>query len=150
MEYKNKLERFLVAQETSYETALSEIKNGQKESHWMWYIFPQIAGLGNSELSKYYSIRDIEEASDYVRHPILGSRLLRICTVLADFENKDVNSIFGFPDNLKLQSCLTLFSMLEISPPIFGYLLEKYFNGQKDEYTFKIIATKNNNFNSSD
>lgn len=150
MEYKNKLERFLVAQETSYETALSEIKNGQKESHWMWYIFPQIDGLGNSELSKYYSIRDIDEASDYVRHPILGLRLIRICTVLADFENKDINSIFGFPDNFKLQSCLTLFSMLEISPPIFGYLLEKYFNGQKDENTFQIIASENNHFNSSE
>ena len=128
MEDKYNLERFLEAQESSYDTALNEIKNSYKEGHWMWYIFPQITGLGNSEMSRYYCISTLEEAEAYLHHPLLGSRLIEICTVLAESDIDVAKEIFGFPDYLKFQSCLTLFSMTQNSPTIFEVLLKKYFN----------------------
>lgn len=131
----NNLKRFTDAQETDYEIALSEIKNGKKQSHWMWYIFPQIKGLGYSEISKYYAIENIDEAESFLRHPILGSRLIEISNELLKLKTNDAHKIFGSPDNLKLQSCMTLFASLHNTNPVFKLVLEKLFEGIKDNKT---------------
>ena len=135
------LERFIDAQEASYEIALSEIKSGRKKSHWMWYIFPQVQGLGFSETSKFYAIKDIGEAKAFLEHPVLGERLVRICNALLHLESDNAHNIFGSPDDLKLRSSMTLFSSLNINP-VFQKLLEKFFNGKKDDKTLQIIGSK--------
>jgi len=135
------LERFIDAQEASYEIALSEITSGRKKSHWMWYIFPQVQGLGFSETSKFYAIKDIGEAKAFLEHPILGERLVRICNALLHLESDNAHNIFGSPDDLKLRSSMTLFSSLNINP-VFQKLLEKFFNGIKDDKTLQIIGSK--------
>ena len=135
------LERFIDAQEASYEIALSEIKSGRKKSHWMWYIFPQVQGLGFSETSKFYAIKDIGEAKAFLEHPILSERLVRICNALLHLESDNAHNIFGSPDDLKLRSSMTLFSSLNINP-VFQKLLEKFFNGIKDDKTLQIIGSK--------
>lgn len=128
------LERFLSAQEADYETALEEIKNGQKQSHWIWYIFPQIKGLGHSYNSEFYGISSEEEAKSYLEHPILGKRLREITQALLDCENKTADDILGFPDVLKVRSCMTLFDL--ISPnDIFNDVLYNYYEGQRCEKT---------------
>ena len=139
MNTENNLQRFIDAQETSYEAALSEIKNGRKKSHWMWYIFPQIQGLGFSETSKFYAIKDINEAEEFLKHPLLGHRLVRLCNELLKLESDDANRIFGSPDDLKLKSSMTLFSSLNINP-VFQMVLEKFFNGTEDMKTLEIIG----------
>ncbi|MDQ2720897.1 MAG: DUF1810 domain-containing protein [Bacteroidota bacterium] len=139
---ENNLKRFIDAQKASYHIALSEIENGRKKSHWMWYIFPQIQGLGFSETSKFYAIKDIKEAEEFLMHPILGSRLIEICNKLLELETNDLNKIFGSPDDLKLKSSATLFCSIHNSDPVFKLVLEKFFNGEKDNKTLKII--KNN------
>ena len=139
MNRENNLQRFIDAQETSYEAALSEIKNGRKKSHWMWYIFPQIQGLGFSETSKFYAIKDINEAEEFLKHPLLGHRLVRLCNELLKLESDDANRIFGSPDDLKLKSSMTLFSSLNINP-VFQMVLEKFFNGTEDIKTLEIIS----------
>src|ERR1700709_704106 len=106
------LSRFLTAQEKDYATALAEIKNGRKRSHWMWYIFPQIAGLGFSETSRFYALKDQAEAEAYLQHPVLGSRLIEISKALLEIEDNHATRIFGNPDDLKLKSSMTLFSAL--------------------------------------
>ena len=131
------LDRFLEAQETSYSTALSEIKNGRKQSHWIWYIYPQIAGLGFSEYSKFYAICGLTEASQYLEHPVLGSRLIEISKELLKIEGKSANQIFGSPDDLKVKSCMTLFSAVKNADPVFESVLEKYFDGMKDSKTLQ-------------
>lgn len=133
------LERFLEAQETAYEIALSEIKRGRKQSHWMWYIFPQVKGLGFSETTKFYAIKDIDEAEAFLNHPILGKRLVRICNALLQLETGNANKIFGSPDDLKLQSSMTLFSSLNIHP-VFQMVLDKFYNGAKDIKTLQITG----------
>ncbi len=133
------LQRFLDAQEIKFKNALNEIKNGKKQSHWMWFIFPQIAGLGFSETSKFYAIKDKIQASHYLEHPVLGSRLIEISKALLVIEGKTANQIFGSPDDLKLKSCMTLFSSLQNTNPIFETVLEKYFNGIKDYKTLQLI-----------
>ncbi len=135
------LERFIDAQEASYEIALSEIKSGRKKSHWMWYIFPQVQGLGFSETSKFYAIKNISEARAFLEHPVLGERLVRICNALLHLESDNAHNIFGSPDDLKLRSSMTLFSSLNINP-VFQKLLEKFFNGIKDDKTLQIIGSK--------
>src|SRR6476661_4838529 len=104
----NDLKRFTEAQERDYATALAEIKRGRKRSHWMWYIFPQIAGLGFSQTSKFYAIKDIGEAESYLAHAILGARLIEISNALLEIEGKTANQIFGSPDDAKLKSSMTL------------------------------------------
>lgn len=134
------LNKFLKAQKDTFDLALSEIKNGKKESHWMWYVFPQIQGLGQSEVSKFYSLNTIDEAKDYLAHPILGSRLIEISTLLLHLNENDSYEIFGYPDNLKLKSCMTLFSIAandEIL--IFNEILIKYFGNEKCNETLCII-----------
>lgn len=132
------LQRFLTAQEKDYPIALSEIKSGRKQSHWMWYIFPQIEGLGFSETSKYYAIESIHEAKEFLDHPVLGSRLIEICNALLNLEANDPYKIFGSPDDMKLHSSMTLFSSSSDPDPIFQKVLDKFFNGEKDEKTLQM------------
>ena len=137
---KNPLNRFLEAQEDVYETALSEIKSGQKRSHWMWFIFPQYKGLGYSDTSKYYAIDSLEEANEYLNHPILGRRLKEISNELLLLEDEPIEFIFGSPDNLKLRSCMTLFSEIDDSEDnVFIKVIEQYFSGKLDHNTLLLM-----------
>ena len=135
---KNDLERFLKAQEKDYEQALKEIKNGRKTGHWIWYIFPQIAGLGFSSTSKYYSIKDKNEAVEYLKNKTLKNRLIEICEALLSLESDDATYVMGYPDDLKLKSSMTLFN--EVSDiDIFKKVLDKFYNGEKDEMTISLL-----------
>jgi uncharacterized protein (DUF1810 family) len=136
------LNRFIDAQEDSYATALSEIKSGKKQSHWMWYIFPQIKGLGFSETSMYYAIKDIEEAEAFLNHPVLGSRLIEISKELLKLQSNNAHQILGSPDDVKLHSSMTLFSSLAGASPVFEEVLRKFFNGEKDQKTLQILGDK--------
>ena len=134
------LNRFIVAQEKDFEMAFHEIKSGQKKSHWMWYIFPQFHGLGFSETSKFYAIQNLDEANEYLDHPILGSRLREISNELLCLNENDAYKIFGSPDDSKLKSCMTLFSAIDKTENnIFHRVIEKYFNGELDDTTIKLI-----------
>ncbi|UKT65746.1 DUF1810 domain-containing protein [Pedobacter mucosus] len=134
------LQKFLDAQQNSYPIALSEIVNGKKQSHWMWYIFPQIEGLGTSETAKFYSIKDINEAQDYFNHEILGNRLVEISKALFKLKSNDALQILGSPDDMKLKSSMTLFASLDNSHPIFDQILNKFFGGQSDMNTKRILG----------
>lgn len=135
----SELKRFTEAQENDFERALAEIKRGRKQSHWMWYIFPQIAGLGFSSTSKFYAIKNRAEAEDYLRHPVLGKRLIEISEALLAHENKTAHQIFGSPDDVKLKSSMTLFGAIENANPVFQAVLDKYFGGAKDQKTLELI-----------
>ena len=135
----NDLKRFLEAQENDFATALAEIKRGRKQSHWMWYIFPQIAGLGFSSTSKFYAIKDLTEAESYLAHPTLGNRLIEISNALLEVEGKTANQIFGSPDDAKLKSSMTLFGALANTNPVFQKVLDKYFDGAKDRRTVELF-----------
>ncbi len=134
----NSLDRFLVAQEHSYDTALREIRAGHKRSHWMWYIFPQIAGLGMSYTAQLYSIKDIDEARSYISHPVLGARLIEISEALLKTESSDATAVMGYPDDLKLRSCMTLFAQVSDNP-VFNAVLEKFYGGKADVRTLSIL-----------
>jgi uncharacterized protein (DUF1810 family) len=140
MKNTNSLNRFLDAQETAYETALAEVRSGKKRSHWMWYIFPQIQGLGFSETAQYYGIKNGAEAEAFLNHDVLGSRLVHISAELLTLESNNATSIFGSPDDMKLKSSMTLFASVPGTNPIFQQVLDKFFNGQKDEKTLQRIA----------
>ena len=133
------LSRFTIAHQNDFETALREIKSGKKRSHWMWYIFPQIYGLGYSYTSQYYAIQSLEEAKAFLADPYLGSNLISICEVLIKLESNDATEVFGSPDNMKLQSCMTLFSLADNGNSVFDKVLEKYFDGQPDHKTLSIL-----------
>ena len=134
------LERFVRAQEHSYDAALREIRGGRKRSHWMWYIFPQIAGLGMSSTAQYYAIYDLTEAEEYMAHPILGPRLLEISRALLALDTSDADAVFGWPDNLKLRSSMTLFHCADPDCPVFQQVLDKFFGGRPDERTLAILG----------
>ena len=137
---KSDLNRFLKAQEKDFANALAEIKSGKKESHWMLYIFPQIRGLGYSQMSIYYSIQNIKEAKDYLDHPILGSRLKEITFEVLALKENNATRVFGIPDNHKLKSSMTLFASVNNSDDnIFEKVLQKFFKGQFDEKTIDLI-----------
>ena len=128
------LDRFLEAQQIEYPQALKEIREGQKRGHWIWYIFPQIKGLGHSYNSEFYGISSKEEAKAYLEHPILGARLREITQALLDFNNKTADDILGYPDVLKVRSCMTLFDL--VSPnDIFNDVLYKFYEGQRCDKT---------------
>ena len=133
------LERFYEAQEYDYETALSEIRNGRKESHWMWYIFPQVSGLGRSTMAEYYAIRSREEAKAYIEDPVLGKRLIEISQALLQVDSDDSEEVMGWPDNLKLRSCMTLFAEVAPEQPVFRSVLEKFYDGEMDGKTLDIL-----------
>jgi len=140
MNKQNDLERFITAQDTNYHIALTEIKQGKKQSHWMWYIFPQIQGLGVSEMTKLYSIKDLDEAQNFLRHPVLGKRLMDICNELLQLKSTDAHAIFGSPDDKKLRSSMTLFARVNNTVPVFQLVLDKFFKGEKDQATVRIIS----------
>ena len=135
---KNDLERFLKAQEKDYEHALNEIKNGRKTGHWIWYIFPQIAGLGFSSTSKYYSIKDKNEAIEYLKNKTLKNRLIEICEALLSLESDDATYVMGYPDDLKLKSSMTLFDVVS-DIDVFKKVLDKFYKGEKDEMTISLL-----------
>lgn len=139
MSVSSNLSRFINAQKNDYPIALSEIRNGKKKSHWMWYIFPQIQGLGLSETSRFYAIKNTNEAEDFLKHPVLGKRFIEISSVLLNLESNDAYKIFGTPDDLKLHTSMTLFASLSDPNPVFQKVLDKFFEGEKDEKTLKII-----------
>lgn len=141
------LERFIEAQERDYETALKEIKNGKKQTCWMWYIFPQISGLGKTSTSEKYAIKNIEEAIEYLHNEILRNRLIEISQALLNLEEGDIKTIMGFPDNLKLRSSMTLFKKAEEISNIgcdntFQKVLDKFFEGEDDPLTLQILNQK--------
>ena len=136
------LSRFLKAQEQDYGQALREIRSGRKRSHWMWYIFPQIQGLGFSPTAQYYAIRDLQEARDYLAHPVLGTRLKEISSALLDLDGLSASEIFGYPDDLKLRSSMTLFRMADLNEPVFLEVLEKYYDGKPDARTVELAGKR--------
>jgi len=142
MKNETHLARFVQAQTDTFDKALSEIKAGKKVSHWMWYIFPQISGLGQSETAKYYAISDIAEAEEFLNHKVLGPNLIRISKALLDVNGKTANEIFGSPDNLKLRSSMTLFAAVENSDAVFTNVLTKYFDAKPDQKTLAILDRK--------
>lgn len=133
------LDRFRKAQEMDYETALAEIRAGHKRSHWIWYIFPQIAGLGMSSTSEYYAIASMEEAKAYMEDPCLRKRLVEISEALIGLESNDPVEVMGYPDVLKLRSSMTLFAEAAPEEKVFQAVLDKYFEGRKDERTLQIL-----------
>jgi uncharacterized protein (DUF1810 family) len=135
--------RFVDAQNGDYEQALAEIRNGRKRSHWIWYIFPQIDGLGFSSMSRRYSLKSAAEARAYLDHPVLGKRLVEISEAALAVDGRSAHEIFGSPDDLKLKSCATLFAT--VSPPdsVFALLLDKYFQGERDARTLQLIGMQN-------
>jgi uncharacterized protein (DUF1810 family) len=135
------LNRFVQTQAGVYERALAEIRNGRKRSHWMWYIFPQFDGLGFSPTSKRYAIKSIAEAKAYLRHPILGPRLLECAEAAHRVEGRSAFEIFGSPDDLKLKSCATLFAYVSPAGSVFEQLLDKYYQGERDSKTLQLLGS---------
>lgn len=134
-----RLQRFIDAQEASYAVALAEIQQGRKRSHWMWYVFPQIQGLGFSATSKYYALENATEAAAFLKHPLLGGRLVRISQALLELDAHDPYAVLGSPDDVKLHSSMTLFAALPDAPPVFQAVLDKYFAGKPDPNTLRIL-----------
>jgi len=129
------LDRFLEAQNRMYDIALEEIRRGRKASHWMWFIFPQIKGLGKSSTSVFYEIKSKEEAITYIEHPVLGERLIEITNAVLNVKNKTAFEIFGTPDYLKLKSSMTLFKLISQPNSVFEKVLEVYYSGFQDNLT---------------
>lgn len=129
------LERFIAAQEAVLDDVYAELRAGRKESHWMWFIFPQLAALGSSPTAKRFGIRSLAEALAYLDHPVLGERLRRCCSILLRLQGPGTGEIFGHPDDLKLRSCLTLFNLAAPHEDLFRKCLDKYYGGQPDRRT---------------
>ena len=136
------LQRFLDAQAETYPMALAEIKQGHKRSHWMWYIFPQLQGLGFSSTSQYYGLAGAQEAAAYARHPVLGSRLVRISEELLGLDGNNATRILGSPDDMKLRSSMTLFASLPNAHSVFQQVLDKFFQGRPDEHTQRLLSPR--------
>jgi len=134
------LQRFVDAQEHVYERALSEIKSGRKRSHWMWFIFPQIDGLGASSMSRRYAIRSVAEAKAYLAHPLLGPRLLESAAAALAVQTSSALELFGSPDDMKLRSCATLFACVSSELSVFSQLINKYFDCKPDDRTLQLTG----------
>ena len=134
------LSRFHTAQARDYDTALSEIRSGRKRSHWIWYIFPQIQGLGYSSTAQYYALQDLDEAKAYLADPVLRERLLEISGALLDLDCSDPSSVMGYPDDLKLRSSMTLFALADPECPVFPAVLRKFYHGEMDERTIALAS----------
>lgn len=135
----NSLDRFLEAQDRMYQTALGEIKKGSKRSHWMWFIFPQLRGLGSSKMSYVFGINGVKEAKEYLNHPVLSSRLIEITETLLTHKGKDIYDIMGDIDDMKLKSSMTLFALISEEGSVFHQVLECFFNGEQDSHTLDLI-----------
>jgi uncharacterized protein (DUF1810 family) len=134
------LDRFITAQQKIYPQALAEIRQGRKTSHWMWFIFPQLKGLGQSPNALYYGVTDLAEATAYLRHPVLGPRLVEISHALLLLPGKNATTVMGSPDDVKLCSSMTLFSQVVEANHVFSQVLEKYFQGKEDARTIALLA----------
>lgn len=133
------LARFVTAQAENYAQALAEIRAGEKVSHWMWYVFPQFAGLGHSDTARLFAIRSLAEAEAYLAHAVLGPRLVECCEAVLAADGKTAHDIFGTPDDLKLRSSVTLFAA--VAPDgVFSRVLDKYFAGEPDTRTLRLIG----------
>jgi uncharacterized protein (DUF1810 family) len=133
------LNRFVDAQQGNYERALAEIRNGFKQSHWMWYVFPQFAGLGQSWTSQRYAINSLDEAHAYLLHPILGPRLVEVAEAALAVNGRSAKEIFGSPDDVKLRSSATLFALASADDSVFHRIIDKYFHGQSDPITLELV-----------
>ncbi|MBA3034647.1 MAG: DUF1810 domain-containing protein [Gammaproteobacteria bacterium] len=134
------LSRFMAAQEGIYAAVLAELRNGRKQTHWMWFVFPQIEGLGSSPMAKRYAIKSREEARQYLLHPVLGARLRECAAALLELQGRSISEIMGFPDDLKLKSSMTLFAVLEGPESVFVRVLDRYFNGEQDAQTHHLLG----------
>jgi uncharacterized protein (DUF1810 family) len=134
------LNRFISAQEGIYDRALAELREGLKRSHWMWFIFPQIDGLGHSPTTRHYSIKSLEEARQYLAHPVLGARLKECVEAVLNVQGQSASDIFGHPDDWKLQSSMTLFELVSGPHSVFARVLDKYYQGKRDERTLQIVG----------
>lgn len=139
MDIQYDFDRFVTAQDAVYETALAELRAGRKQSHWMWYIFPQIEGLGVSQTSAFYAISGKAEAKAYLAHPVLGPRLVECTTATLPHAAKGADALFGHPDDLKFQSCLSLFSRARPCDPVFGQALDAFFGGVACQPTLETL-----------
>lgn len=135
------LQRFLDAQASVYEQVRRELGEGRKRSHWMWFVFPQIAGLGHSETARFYAIRSVAEAAEYLRHAVLGPRLLECTNLVTQVRGKTIHDILGSPDDMKFRSCMTLFEEAAVDKQPFADALEKYFGSERDEMTLNRIRS---------
>lgn len=133
------LERFVEAQDSVYERACAELRAGQKRSHWMWFIFPQIHGLGSSPMAVRFAISGLDEARAYLAHELLGTRLRETTRIVLGVEGQTIDRIFGYPDHLKFHSSMTLFARAEDGGGVFGEALKKYFGGAMDKGTLALI-----------
>ena len=136
------LNRFIEAQMTTYEGAMLELTRGRKESHWVWYIFPQIEGLGRSDTAKLYSIKSLEEGRAYLEHSVLGPRLIKACEILLSLKDTSMDEVMGFPDDLKLLSSVTLFEAISEPNTIFTKIIEIYFDGERDKTSLEILESQ--------
>lgn len=134
------LNRFTVEHKRSFDRALAEIKSGRKRSHWMWYIFPQIYGLGDSYMSRFFAIKSLDEARAFIEDEYLGGNLREISNALLTLENNDARYVMGLPDNRKLRSCMTLFLHATDDNEVFRAVLDKFFGGEEDEATLEILG----------
>jgi uncharacterized protein (DUF1810 family) len=134
------LNRFISAQVGVYERALAELRDGLKRSHWMWYIFPQIEGLGHSPTTRHYSIKSLEEARQYLAHPVLGTRLRSCAEAVLAVQGRSASDIFGHPDDWKLQSSMTLFELVSGPGSVFDRVLDRYYQGKRDLRTLQIVG----------
>jgi len=134
------LARFLDAQTDDYERALAEVRSGRKRSHWMWYVFPQLDGLGSSSMSRRYSIKSVAEAKAYLDHTVLGPRLVQCAEAALGVEGRSALDIFGSPDDMKLRSCATLFARVSPGGSVFHRLIDEYFNGEHDSNTLQLLC----------
>ena len=133
------LARFVSAQQDVFDRALREVKSGQKASHWMWYMFPQLRGLGHSPIAQRFGITGIEEAKAYLEHEILGPRLITLCEAALSVKGRSATELFGAPDDLKFRSCATLFAQLSPVDSVFHKILDQYFAGIPDQRTLQLL-----------
>lgn len=139
------LNRFISAQEGIYDRVLAELRSGRKRTHWMWYIFPQIDGLGHSATTKHYAIKSMEEVRHYLNHPVLGPRLVECAEAVLAIEGRSISEIFGYPDDLKLKSSMTLFACVADPRSAFVRILDKYFQGERDVRTLHLVENLKEN-----
>ncbi|GAB2589056.1 DUF1810 domain-containing protein [Ramlibacter solisilvae] len=133
------LQRFVAAQDPLFDGVQDELRQGRKRTHWMWFVFPQLAALGASPTAKHYGIASLDEARAYLAHPVLGPRLRACCELLLQLEGRTAHQVFGYPDELKLRSCLTLFDRAAGGAPLFARCLDKYYAGQPDAATLQLV-----------
>lgn len=134
------LSRFRDAHQRDYATALAEIRAGRKQTHWMWYIFPQLRGLGRSQTADYYGLESLDEAATFLRDPYLGGHLREISSALLALDTRDAYAVFGRPDCFKLCSCMTLFSLVDGADPVFRGVIDAFYHGQPDKKTLSLLG----------